>query len=84
MRGHILIKIQHKVDKHPRSNHLGEMNQKPKKEIFTLSQPCLAVRLFARRFWIPIWAAREIFKIKQVIMEIISLLLESVQVTCWI
>ena len=36
---------------HPRSNHLGEINQKPKKEIFTLSHPCVAVLLDAQ--WEP-------------------------------
>ena len=32
----------HAKNKHPRSNQLGEMNQKPKKEILTLSHPCVA------------------------------------------
>ena len=34
----------HANNKHPRSNHLGDMNQKPKKEIFTLSHPCMEVK----------------------------------------
>ena len=35
----------HAKNKHPsRSNHLGEMNQKPKKEILTLTHPCVAVQ----------------------------------------
>ena len=54
-RARIFFKIYHKVDimlicmyaknNHPRSNHLGEINQKQKKEIFTLSHPCVAVDL---------------------------------------
>ena len=35
----------HATNQHPRLNHLGEMNQKPKKGIFTLSHPCVAVPL---------------------------------------
>ena len=31
------------TNQHPRSNHLGEMSPKPKKGIFTLSHPCVAV-----------------------------------------
>ena len=33
----------HATNQHPRLNHLGEINQKPKKGIFTLSHPCVAV-----------------------------------------
>ena len=33
----------HATNQHPRLNHLGEMNQKPKKGIFTLSHSCVAV-----------------------------------------
>ena len=33
----------HATNQHPRSNHLGEMSQKLKKGIFTLSHPCVAV-----------------------------------------
>ena len=40
-------------NKHPRSNHLGEMNQKPKKEILTLSHPCVAVT--GNRFSLATW-----------------------------
>ena len=35
----------HAKNKYPSSNQLGEMNQKPKKEIFTLSHLCVAVTL---------------------------------------
>ena len=33
----------HATNQHPRLNHLGEINQKSKKGIFTLSHPCVAV-----------------------------------------
>ena len=40
----------HATNQHPRLNHLGEINQKPKKGIFTQSHPCVAVTLY---YYIP-------------------------------
>ena len=42
----------HATNQHPRLNHLGEINQKPKKGIFTLSHLCVAVKASGfRRLW---------------------------------
>ena len=38
-----MLNYLHATTQHPKSNHLGEMNQKSKKGILTLSHPCVAV-----------------------------------------
>ena len=41
--GRYYVNLFARKNQHPRSNLLGEINQKPTKGIFTLGQPCVAV-----------------------------------------
>ena len=62
----------HATNQHPRLNHLGEMNQKPKKGISTLSHPCVAVIQVYESAHLSNKITKRIFKVKDAVVVTIK------------